>query len=480
MKPAKIISIIFLMPLATYAQSGIEYTDEELFEEGEFFYLAEDYEESVYYFKQLHQRHPDNEHFAFKTGMTLLQIPGRESEAIPYLEQAITNTTTRYKERSFNEKQAPHHACFYLGNAYRINNELEKALLTYEEFRNSEEFEGNYNVRIVEDEIHTCTRAKIIQDVPVELEIEDPGSPINTPRGNHHPVLSYDGEVLVYISEQTFYDAIFLSRKVAGRWSEPINLNPLIGSDGDLYPTGTNEDGTEIFLVSERNENNDLYYTRFDGTNWSKAKPLAEPVNSRYNENHASLSRDGKRLYFSSDRPGGEGGSDLYISARMGINTWSDPVNLGSTINSPGNEDAPYPNHDESRIYFSSNRHFNMGGYDIFYVYKNNKGRWSDPVNIGYPLNTTGDNRSYQPIGKGYSGVMSQIREGGKGEEDIYLVRILKESNRWLEKPEEPVQEFYLNILDTWTGDTLHFEIQLDESGIRLIQLQDRYKIVDK
>ena len=151
---------------------------EEMFSEGEFFYLSEDYEEALYYYLKLVQTDPDNANFNFKVGDTYLHIPGREYMAIPYLKKAVGNTTLKYKKRSFKEKKAPHYAWFSLGNAYRINNELDKALQTYEEFTSSDDFEGNYNLDIVNNEIRACQRAKMIQDVPVEVKFRKLGPSI--------------------------------------------------------------------------------------------------------------------------------------------------------------------------------------------------------------------------------------------------------------------------------------------------------------
>jgi tetratricopeptide (TPR) repeat protein len=230
----KTITVIILFIFAFSKISAQEITDpEELFTEGEFFFLSEEYGEALYYYLRLVDQFPDNANFNFKAGMTYLQIPGQEQKAIPYLEKATRQTVVKYKKRSFTEENAPHYAYFYLGNAYRINNELDKALETYHKFMDSDDFEGNYNINFVETEVRACERAKIIQDVPVNIRQTRLGPPVNGPTDNYNAVLSGDGTTLVFITEQRFYNAIHLSKKINDGWSEPVVLNPQVGSDGE-------------------------------------------------------------------------------------------------------------------------------------------------------------------------------------------------------------------------------------------------------
>ena len=178
-----LLALFFLIPGSfLFAQ---EISDpEELFDEGEFFFLAEEYEEALYYYQTLLQHDSDNANFNFKLGNTYINIPGQEFRAIPYLEKAILNTSIKYKNRSYKEKRAPHYAYYTLGDAYRMNNELHKALNIYQIFTESDDFEGNYNLDIVEAKIKACERAKIIQDVPINASFSKLDSPINTNTNN--------------------------------------------------------------------------------------------------------------------------------------------------------------------------------------------------------------------------------------------------------------------------------------------------------
>jgi tetratricopeptide (TPR) repeat protein len=458
-----ILIALFVSNLALYAQAD----PEELFSEGEYFFLSEEYEEALYYYKQLVETYPDHANFNWKVGNTYLQIPGQEFLAIPFLEKAVARTSIKYRKRKFKEKNAPHHAWFRLGNAYRYNNELDKALETYDIFVNSKDYEGNYNLRIVETEIASCNQAKIIQDDPVNAIFTKLGNPVNTSADNMHAVISGDGNTMVFVTELKFYDAIHLSVRSDGKWTPPVVLNPQVGSDGDFYPTALSYDGRELYLVRRVEGNNDLYVSRLGDNFWSKAVPLNGLINTRADENHASLSSDGNTLYFTSARRGGAGNLDIYRSTRPAGGDWGEAVNLGTTINSEEDEDAPFLTADGKRLVFCSRGHFNMGGYDIFYSELQEDGRWTDPVNIGYPINTTGDDLFYQPVGNGFQGYMSKVDRKGPLTFDIYHVEI-RDKNA-LPVTDLPLfnRDFIIQLCRPETGDTLFLHYNKEKDTMR-------------
>jgi hypothetical protein len=443
---------------------------EEMFTEGEFFYASEEYEEALYFFLQLLETNPDHANYNFKVGDTYLNIPGREYLAIPYLEKAITNTSMKYRRRSFKQKKAPHYSYFSLGNAYRINNELDKALLTYEEFTSSDDFEGNYNIGMVEAEIQACQRAKMIQDVPVSVEFTKLGSPINLSSDNTNAVLSGDGNTMIFISELAFYDAIHLSRKVDGEWTEPEVLNPQVGSDGDMYPTSLSYDGKELYMVKRDEGNNDIYISRMGTDFWSKASPLGENINTGTHETHASVSADGQSLYFTSARRGGYGGLDIYRSERLSSGGWGEAVNLGPVINTDRNEETPFLS--DNRLYFSSEGHFNMGGYDIFFSNLDENGKWKDPVNIGYPVNTTGNDLFFYPIGDGSQAFFSRIEREGAHAFNIYHLNIGERKAEFSDASPRPgfPDDFMIRLVNPKTGDTI---------TIKYLKEKDRFMSID-
>ncbi len=475
--------IVFLLAfilnqLILFAQEITE--PEELFSEGEFFFLAEEYQEALYYFLQLVELYPDHPNYNYKVGNTYLQIPGQRHKAIPYLEKAIKQTSLKYNRKDFNEENAPHHSYYYLGRAYRINNELDKALTIYQVFTESDEFEGNYNLTIVENEIKACERAKIIQDVPLNIRETKLSEPINTPKNNYNAVLSGDQNTMVFIAEQTFYDAIVLSKNINGNWTEPEILNPQVGSDGDLYPTCLSWDGTELYMVKRTSGNNDIYVSQLSDPFWTKAVPLNKNINTKSNETHASISPDGQTLYFTSDRRGGSGKLDIYTSSRIENGDWAEATNLGTTINTDQNEDTPFLTADGSRLYFSSEGHFNMGEFDIFYSDLQEDNTWAHPVNIGFPINTTGVDLFYFPIGKGDQAYYARIEKEGQGISDIYFVEIFKRSAEFTDKPAQSrfAKSFDLYILNIESSDTLIINFENSTDSFSISKPVNKYKII--
>jgi YHS domain-containing protein len=180
-------------------------------------------------------------------------------------------------------------------------------------------------------------------------------------------------------------------------------------------------DGKQIFVY--KNENGgDIYVSKKSASEkWSSAKPM-EGINSSYWESYASLSTDGKSLYFCSERKGGQGNGDIWVSKRISKNEWEKPVNLGAIVNSDDDEISVFAHPDGKTLFFSSKGHMNMGGYDIFKTVKNEKGEWSQPENMGYPINSLGDDIDFvlnTETGRAY---FSSIRPDGEGAFDIYEI----------------------------------------------------------
>jgi tetratricopeptide (TPR) repeat protein len=418
------LTVFFLIRIPVLPQEDQETNYREFFDEGEYFFNRGDYQEALYYYLKLMNYQPGNASYNFKIGECYLNIPGKETMAIPYFEKAVKNVTdkNKYKKRDFDEAQAPLHAYFYLGNAYRIGNQLDKALEAYNTFVLSPFYAGNYNVTIVENEIKACERAKIIEDNPVRFTETLLPDNINTPASELNPVVSADEKKLVFIRRLKFYDALYYTTNENGKWSDPVNITPEIGSDGEFYPVSLSADGNELYLVKHTEQGSDIYVSFYRNNRWSKAEKMSRKINSSGNELAAAISDDGKLLFVSSDRKCGKGGFDIYVSKKDHSGAWSKLKNLGRIINTSFDESSPVPVKSGKVIFFSSKGHYNMGGYDIFYSMVENK-KWTTPVNLGSPINNTSDNLFYYPAGNGKTGYISRFGNNG-GSEDIYKLEI--------------------------------------------------------
>jgi tetratricopeptide (TPR) repeat protein len=395
----------------------------ELFSEGVYFFNREDFSEASYYFKRLVDIEPDNCHFNFRLGECYMNIPGREVMAVTHFENAVRRTVEKkkYHYGDSDETDAPLHAWFYLGNVYRISGKLTEALHAYDTFINSPYYQGNYNINVVENEVKSCENAKIIMDSPVAATIQPLDTFVNTTASELFPVVSWDESTIIFIRKLKFYDAILMVTRQGDVWSTPVNLNPLIGSDGDFYPVSFSRDGNTLFLVRNIGENKDLYVSYKRNNIWTKAESLGKSVNSSADETWASLSADGHTLWFTSSRKGGVGGQDIYFATLDRKNTWSGVKNAGKIINTRFDEESPCISGKDDILYFSSKGHSGMGGYDIYYSVLDGR-TWKKPVNIGYPVNNTTDNAGYTPVGNGAKGYYSfdDLKHGNA--QDVYLV----------------------------------------------------------
>jgi|WetSurMetagenome_2_1015567.scaffolds.fasta_scaffold00930_9 tetratricopeptide (TPR) repeat protein len=405
----------------TYSQSKAEIKSN--FYDAESWILFEAYKDALVLYLPLLKAYPDNSNYKYRIGQCYINIPGEKDKAISYLEDAVKNINPKYKEGKFKETGAPYDALYYLANAYRINNQLDKALQTYEQFKMNLNPEV-YDSTVVNLQIQSCLNAKELMGMPLYLKEKNLGTMVNETNSDFNPVVSDNEDLIIFARSLAFYDAILYSTRVNGEWTGPINMNELLKVDRDLFPTSISKDGKDLYLYSSADYDGIIYISHFDNGTWSPIVKLNENINTKYWESHATISHDNKKLYFTSNRKGTIGGLDIYVSQRDSTGNWGPSVNLGPVINTPYNEESPFLSDDDKTLFFSSRGHFNMGGYDIFYSTLLENGQWSVPLNVGYPLNTTDDDVFFKPLNKGYEGYIAKEIPGGFGKQDIYRVEI--------------------------------------------------------
>jgi hypothetical protein len=421
--PAFILSCILVFP--TFGQEEEE-TGQFLFEEADYWYTEEeDYLEASFLFKRLVNKEPDNANAKFLLGMCYNNIQGMEQEAIPYLTEATKDITLKYKPNRYSVKQAPHHSWYYLADAYRKTNQLDEAMKALEQFSGLKNFEKHYNVALTEEFTKQVERAKIIKDAQLNMRALYFKEPINTVNDDYDGVISADGKMMVWATHKAFREAVYMSRREGSNWSMPVEIATQIVSEGNLFPTGLSADGSTLLMAYRPTRGNtDIWYSQFDGMFWSPAQPVHGAINTNADEEHASFSPDGNRIYFSSDRRGGEGGLDIWYSDRQADGQWGEPVNMGENINTKEDETCAYIAPAEGRFIFASKGHFNMGGYDIFRCEIENDGSWGQPTNIGFPVNTTGDDTYYVPLNDGLSALYTRFTNVAIGRNDLWYVEI--------------------------------------------------------
>lgn len=421
-----IIFLILSFSTNLASQSGI--ANRMNFREAESLILFEDYREALPIYQELLNLYPDNSNFKYRIGQCYLNLPGEKVKAISYLEEAVSNINPDYREKKFREKGAPYDALYYLANAYRIDLQLGKAIETYRLFMEKLD-PKTYDTTIVAFQIRSCENARVLMAAPVFIKEENLGRVINNESSEFNPVVSADETILVFSRRLPFYDAIMYSVKVNGSWTEPRNMNEILKIDRNIYPSSISADGKVLYLYNSDDHDGNIFSSTFENGTWGPAVKLNDNINTKYWESHAAVSYDNMKLFFTSNRKGGYGGLDIYVSERDTTGDWGPAVNLGPVINTRFNEETPFLSRDGKTLFFSSGGHFNMGGYDIFYSSLLSDGEWSVPLNAGYPLNTTDDDLFFMPMNQGYEGYYSKAGITGYGGQDIYRIEIFSDNH---------------------------------------------------
>jgi hypothetical protein len=453
---------VVLIPFTVSAQSSSEM--KKIFEKAESYYLYEEYELANQLYLIIDST--GNGNIQYKIGNCYVNIPGEKEKSIPYLESAIKSASYESKTESFKEKRAPLDSYFSLSKAYLINNQLDKALNTLQTFnklaRETSSKGGMKNLEYIEQQIQACKNAIDYKNNPVIFSKKTMGSDFSQGSINDNPAVSFDGNTIVYTERRGVVNAIFYSKKERGKWQTPIEITAELNAGEDCSSSSLNNDGTELFLYKTDNYDGAIYSSNFVDGAWMPIKKLNKNINTKFYESHASISADSKRLYFSSNRDGGQGNLDIYVSEKDESGDWGPAVNLGAAINTPFNEDTPFITQNDSVLYFSSEGHSSMGGFDNFKSQKIGS-VWKTPTNLGYPINTTDDDKFFQPVNNGKNAYYSMTTDYKK-KEIFYLGLGNTDVNQSFEiKGKFSLKDtivtfdknYSINLINKTSGDTL-------------------------
>lgn len=278
------------------------------------------------------------------------------------------------------------------------------------------------------------TVSSVADRTPVPgVSLRSLGDSVNSKDDEYFPSLSLDAQSLVFTRKINGADEDFFiaHRDSNGRWRKALNM----GSPPNTgFPDGAaalSADGYYLFYTrcDMRSPNGiegggcDLVFSYLENGGWSSPQYFGYTLNTTAYEGQPCLSSDNRELYFVSNREGGYGGMDIWVS-RFVNNFWTKPVNLGPTINTPGNETAPFIHPDNESLYFASDGHPGLGGSDIFLSRKNKNGTWKKPINLGAPVNSEEHEMSVVVDARGKNGYMASKRPGGKGGLDLYSFNI--------------------------------------------------------
>ncbi|MBI2968541.1 MAG: PD40 domain-containing protein [Bacteroidetes bacterium] len=392
----------------------------------------------------------------------LYDITKRFDQAISSYRKAVTIMPDFFPGTFFN-----------LANLEFKKAQYEEALDHYEKYNSSSESERQAKYkRIAEQNIRNCRFAIEAMKNPVPFNPVNLGDSVNTPNDEYLPALTADEQTLLFTmrhpaTEQTYHphdgteEDFFITTKESDRWKRINKLPPPVNTPGNegahcLTPNGQ----ILIFTGCNRTDGSgscDLYFSKKNGDEWSKPVNMGTPINTGAWESQPSMSSDEKTLYFVSNRQGGKGDKDIWMSRLGDDGFWATPENLGDTINTPGTEQSPFIHPDNQTLYFASSGHTGMGQEDIFFSRRLENGSWSNPVNLGYPINTNADESSLFVTASGTTAYFASGKD--KGDLDLY----------YFELPERarPVTVSYMKgrVFNSKTSEPVEANFELIDLG---------------
>ena len=251
------------------------------------------------------------------------------------------------------------------------------------------------------------------------------GDNINSKESEYFPSLTIDNSELVFTRRiRNFNEDFYYSKNKNGSWETSTPMEGDINTPENEGAQNISQDGQWlVFTACNRRDgfgSCDIYISYLTDKGWSEAVNLGGRINSEFWESQPCLSPDKRDLYFASRVPGGYGGSDIYVSHLQPNGKWSDPENMGPGINTPADEQCPFIHADNQTFYFTSNGHPGYGDADLYYARKGPNGAWSNPVNLGYPINTISQEGTLFISSDGKTAYYSSDRSDSKGGLDIY------------------------------------------------------------
>jgi len=427
-KPLNLVLIgLLILPITLPAQSKSYKKDQKrIWSEANYFYEAEDYEMALTLYANIYLMDEDYDVINFRIGKCYFNIPGEKKKAIPYFQKA--------KAAGYTE------AYFWLGRAYHIEEQFSQEKKHYQIYKRKED--KLIATKEVERYVDIARRAESAVNNPVFVKIDNLGSSINTEYSEVIPFVTGDESKLVFSSKRpNSYGVdevnnkngsdVYIADKDGQNWVNAHKIGFEINTEMNDLVVGMNDLGT-ILLVNRTRRGMDfgnLFLCENKAGKWQTPVLLSEDINSQHKESSACITADGKLIYFSSNRPGGFGGKDIWKVNQLPTGKWAKPFNIGGPVNSPYDEEAPFISPDGQTLYFSSNGHKTIGGYDICSAKSRGDGSWENPDNLGFPINSVDDDIYFSVGENDKTAYYSGFGEDSYGGSDIYEVQLLYKEN---------------------------------------------------
>lgn len=388
------------------------------------------YRQALQFFLKANAFNPSNSDLNYKIGQCYLETEDK-LQAIPHLEKAL--------QLNPNLESYAH---FCLGKAYHLDMQFDKAITEYSKYQSTAMSSGDpAQVAELRRRISNCNNGKVLVKEPIRVFIDNLGSNVNSAYNDYGSVISADESVILFTSRrpgstgdkideglnEPFEDIYISYKQDDGSWTKATNLPKPVNTENHDAVSGVSIDGQKVIIYLGRKNNGDLFESTLTGDVWGEPESFGKEVNTKdFHEPSACYGPDGNALYFVSDKPGGKGAHDIYVSYKDEKGKWGEAKNLGATVNTEFNEEGVYMHPDGKTLYFSSEGHNSMGGFDIFKtVFDVTTQTWSKPVNIGYPVNTPDDDVFFVISANGRHGYYTSINAKGKSMRDLYIITFL-------------------------------------------------------
>jgi outer membrane protein OmpA-like peptidoglycan-associated protein len=415
---------------------------------------------------------------------SLLNIDGKKPEALRLLSIASRNVVKNDKQYLEYGEEAPLDTYLYLAEAYHQNDSLQKAIVFYTDAKRrlsgTEIFRNEY----IDNQIRNCRYAIEMEKQPLTLQTSLFTSWLNDYPGATNPVLSKNDSVFIFTQKTDENTRIMCSYK-SGSWKKPVDITKQLGGYNRYYSNSITGDGKLLIIYMDEGGDGNLFYSQRKDSTWSKIRSLGKEINSIYWEAHGFITPDGKTLYFSSNRPGGYGELDIWVSEKDNNGSWKRPVNCGPVINTPYNDNTPFFDPSSNTLIFSSVGHAGMGGYDVFRSVKRN-GTWTDPIGLPYSFNSTLDN-TFFIRSNSTSGYITSLFDEKTNSRNIYSISAEENTNKTISAnglvslqdrmPVDPVQ-MRIQLFDQKTGTLLKNISVNDSASFRYEMKPGKFKIM--
>jgi outer membrane protein OmpA-like peptidoglycan-associated protein/tetratricopeptide (TPR) repeat protein len=387
------------------------------------------YREALTLFFKANKFNPNNAELNYKLGRCYLMSTVYKDECIPHFLKAL----------KLNPSVAPD-IQYHLGIGYHLTMEFDKAIAAFNKYKTTLVSKNPAELEDVNKKIEECKTGKKLVANPKRVFIDNFGRTVNSKYPEYGAIISADEAVMMFTSRRNtttgankmldgeidYAEDIYITKKQSGKWTTPKNMGSQINTDGHDATTAVAPDAQSMLIYKDTKGDGNLYECKLVGSVWSKPKKMNKNINTKYHESSASYSNDGKTLYFVSNKPDGFGNHDMYVTTwNEEEEDWGPAKNLGPTVNTKHDEEAVLIHPDGKTLYFSSRGHKTMGNYDIFKSTLNEDGSWSEPENIGYPINTVDDDVFFVINASGRRGYYSSWKTDGYGDKDIYKITFL-------------------------------------------------------